>query len=98
MDYVTLACQLLGGVLGALLAGALLGNLSLGALGNTIVGCVGGPLGGLVLTGYLTLAPAGLPDGTIAEPAAVLGQVASGAAGGAILVVLVGLLKSLVRS
>lgn len=97
MDYVTLACQILGGVLGALLSGALFGHLSLGALGNTIVGCVGGPLGGLVLTGYLTLAPVGLPDGSIAEPAAALSQVASGAAGGAVLVFLVGLLKGLVR-
>lgn len=98
MDWVTLACQLLGGVLGALLAGALLGKLSLGALGNTIVGCVGGPLGGLILTRYLALAPAGLADGSIAEPAALLGQVASGAAGGLVLVVLVALLKSLARS
>ena len=98
MDYVTLAFQLLGGALGALLAGALPGSISLGALGNAIVGCVGGPSGGLILTGYLALGPAALADGTIAEPAAVLGQVLSGAAGGAILVMLVGLLKGLVRS
>lgn len=97
MDYVTPACQLLGGVFGALLSGALFGRLSLGALGNTIVGCVGGPLGGLILTGYLTLAPAGLPDGSIAELPAALSQVASGAAGGVVLVFLVGLLKGLVR-
>ena len=98
MDYVTLACQLIGGFFGAMLAGTLFGNLSLSALGNAIVGCVGGPLGGLILTDHLTLAPAALPDGAIAEPAAVLGQAASGAAGGAVLMVLVGLLKSLVRS
>ena len=98
MDYVTLAFQLLGGALGALLAGALPGSVSLGALGNAIVGCVGGPSGGLILTGYLVLGPAALADGTIAEPVAVLGQVLSGAAGGAILVILVGLLKGLVRS
>jgi hypothetical protein len=59
---------------------------------------VGGPSGGLILTGYLVLGPAALADGTIAEPAAVLGQVLSGAAGGTILVILVGLLKGLVRS
>ncbi|MCP4781862.1 MAG: hypothetical protein GY877_14330 [Hyphomicrobium sp.] len=51
-----------------------------------------------VLTGYLALGPAALADGTIAEPAAVLVQVLSGAAGDAILVILVGLLKGLVRS
>jgi len=96
LDYVTLACQLLGGVLGALLSGAIFRRLSLGALGNTVVGCVGGPLGGLILTGYLTLAPVGLPDGSIAEPATALGQIAGGAAGGAVLVILVGLLKGLV--
>lgn len=98
MDYVTLAFQLLGGALGALLAGALPGSARLGTLGNAIVGCVGGPVGGLVLTSYLALGPAALADGTIAEPAAVLGQVLSGAAGGAILAIIVGLLKGLVRS
>ncbi len=98
MDYVTLAIQLLGGTLGALVAAALPGGVSLGSFGNAIVGCVGGSVGGLVLTGYLALGPAALADGTIAEPAAVLAQVLSGAAGGAILVIIVGLLKGLVRS
>jgi hypothetical protein len=97
MDYVTLASQLLGGVLAAVLGGALLRDLALGAFGSVIVGIVGGALGGLILTSYLSLAPAGGPDGTIGEPVAVLAQVASGGAGGAVLMILTGLLKTLAK-
>jgi hypothetical protein len=97
MDYVTLASQLLGGVLAAFLAGVLLRGLALGASGSVIVGIVGGALGGLILTNYLSLAPAGRPDGTTAEPIAVLAQVASGCAGGAVLMILTGLLKTLAK-
>jgi hypothetical protein len=86
LDHVTLACHLLGGVLGALLAGALSGNLRVGVIGD------------LILIDCLTLAPAALPDGTIAVPATALGHVASGAAGGTVLMVVIGLLKSLVRN
>lgn len=95
LDFVTLACQLLGGVLGALLAGAFFGKLTLGPLGNALVGVVGGAAGGLILTSYLGLAPASLPDGAIGEPRAVLAHLASGAAGGAVLMIVVGYLKGL---
>jgi len=52
----------------------------------------------LILIDCLTLAPAALPDGTIAVPATALGHVASGAAGGTVLMVVIGLLKHLVRT
>lgn len=95
LDFVTLACQFLGGVLGALLAGSLFRNLTLGPIGNALVGLVGGAAGGLVLTSYLGLAPASFPDGTIGEPHAVFAHVASGAAGGALLMIVVGWLRRL---
>jgi len=98
MDYVTLASQVLGGIIAAFLVGAFLRGLGLGLFGSVIVGVVGGALGGLVLTDYLSLAPAGHSDGTMAEPVAVIAQIASGGAGGAVLAVLTGLLKGLVRS
>jgi pimeloyl-ACP methyl ester carboxylesterase len=92
MDYVTFASQMLGGVIAAFLVGALLRQLSLGPFGHVIVGLVGGSLGGLVLTEYLRLAPAGQPDGTISEPSAIVLQILSGGAGGAVLMILTGLI------
>jgi len=98
MDYVTLASQLLGGVTAAFLAGWVLRDLDLGILGSIVVGIVGGGLGGLILTDYLGLVPAGLPGGRMAPPLSVLAQIAAGAAGGAVLMIVTGLLKSLVRA
>jgi hypothetical protein len=92
MDYVTFATQVVGGIAAAIIAGLLWRPLSLGVLGNVIAGIVGGGLGGLILTQYLDLAPAGQPDGTIAEPSAVLMHIASGGAGGAALMILTGLI------
>jgi hypothetical protein len=97
MDYVTFATQVLGGIIAAFAAGALLRPLSLGTLGNVVAGGVGGGLGGLILTRYLDLAPAGHPDGTVAEPVAVVLQIASGGAGGAVLMILTGLIVGLCR-
>jgi uncharacterized membrane protein YeaQ/YmgE (transglycosylase-associated protein family) len=98
MDYVTLASQQFGGVLAAFLVGTLLRNLELGVVGNLVVGIVGGALGGLVLAQYLDLAPVALPDGTVGDPVALFTQIAVGAAGGALLAIVTGLLKSLVTA
>lgn len=95
MDYVTFATQGLGGIVAAFIAGLLRPQLSLGLLGNVIAGIVGGGLGGLILTQYLDLAPAGHPDGTLAEPIAILLQIASGGAGGGALTILTGLVIGL---
>jgi uncharacterized membrane protein YeaQ/YmgE (transglycosylase-associated protein family) len=91
MDTITLATQLLGGLIAAVLAGAMLSELSLGIFGNAIAGIVGGALAGLILPGFLGLAAAAGPDGSIGESMAVLAQAASGAAGGAALMILTGL-------
>lgn len=98
MDFVTLAYQLLGGVLAAVLANTWLRGLKLGLLGGVLVGIVGGALGGLVLTAYVSLAPAMLPDGTLGAPLAIVAHIASGGAGGLALAILTGLLKGLVRA
>lgn len=98
MDYVTLASQQLGGVLGAFLIGVLVRGLALGVLGSLIVGLVGGAAGGLILTQCLNLPPVLLAGGFIGEPTAALVQIASGAAGGAVLAIITRLLMSLVRA
>ncbi len=80
--------------MGALLAAALLRSLSLRALGTALVGLVGGAAGGLIFNSYLGLNSASSPDGLIGEPQAVLAHLASGAVGGAVLLVVIGFLKN----
>ena len=63
-------------------------KLSLGTLGNSIVGILGGGLGGQVL-GTLGLAPAA---GT-GDRGAILGSVVSGGVGGGVLMAIIGLIK-----
>lgn len=92
MDIVTLIVQLVSGALGGNIAGALFRNLSLGTIGNSLAGIIGGGLGGQLLGQYFNL-PA--VDTATLDPAAILGQIGSGGVGGAIVLLIVGVLKSL---
>ena len=80
--------QLVCGAVGGNAAGALMKKLSLGTLGNSIVGILGGGLGGQLL-GMLGLAPAA---GT-GDLGAILGSVVSGGVGGGVLMAIIGLIK-----
>lgn len=93
MDLTTLIIQLISGALGGNIAGSLLKNLSLGTLGNSLAGIVGGGLGGQVLGSLLNLPPATAAAGL--DPMAILTQLASGGAGGGILMVVIGLIRSM---
>jgi len=81
MDITSLLIQLVTGAVGGNIIGALVKKFSLGFLGNTIAGVVGGGLGGQLLGGMLG--------------SGMVGQVGSAAAGGGILMVIVGLIKSM---
>lgn len=93
MDIVTLLVQLASGALGGNVAGALLKNISLGTLGNSLAGIIGGGLGGQILGSLLHLPLA--TGGAALDPMAILGQVASGGAGGGVLMAVIGILRSL---
>jgi uncharacterized membrane protein YeaQ/YmgE (transglycosylase-associated protein family) len=92
MDILTLLIQLASGALGGNVAGSLFKNLSLGTLGNSVAGVVGGGLGGQVLGHLLNLPAVG---GGALDPMAILTQVASGGAGGGILMAVIGLVRSM---
>jgi len=92
IDVVTLLVQLISGAVGGIIVGALLGGLSLGLVGNALAGLIGGGVGGQLLTTILNLPPAALATGDF-DPITVGGQVASGAAGGAVLMLVVGILR-----
>ena len=80
--------QLVCGAVGGNAAGALMKKLSLGTLGNSIVGILGGGLGGQLL-GMLGVAHAA---GT-GDLCAILGSVVSGGVGGGVLMAIIGLIK-----
>jgi uncharacterized membrane protein YeaQ/YmgE (transglycosylase-associated protein family) len=92
VDFVTLLVQLIGGALGGNIVAAVIRNLNLGIVGNCIAGFIGGGVGGHLLTTMFNL-PAAAGAGEI-DPMAILGQVGSGAAGGAVLMIVLGILRS----
>lgn len=83
-----LIINLLGGAAGGNIAGALLKNLSLGTLGNSLAGILGGGVASQVLPGLL-----GAAGGM--DLAGILTQVASGAGGGGIAMILIGIIKNI---
>lgn len=76
-----LIMQLISGAVGGNVIGALAKKLSLGFLGNTIAGLVGGGLGGQLLGGMLG--------------SGMVGEIGAAAGGGGIVMVVIGLIKSM---
>ena len=73
--------QLICGALGGNLGGLILKNFSLGTLWNSVVGILGGGIGGQLLGGMLG-------EG-------IGGQIGGGAVGGSVLMIIVGLIRKL---
>ncbi|QDV13536.1 hypothetical protein CA51_34260 [Rosistilla oblonga] len=90
MQFLPLIIQLVTGAVGGNLTGSLFKKLDLGLIGNSIAGILGGGLGGQLL-GMLGIAAA--PGGSL-DIGTVLGSIASGGVGGGVLMVIVGLIKS----
>jgi len=94
MDIVSLIIQLVSGAAGGNIAGSLLKKYSLGTLGNSIVGILGGGLGGQLLAmlgaggAEAAAASGGLDIGSI------VASVAGGGVGGGVLMAIVGAIRS----
>ncbi len=82
--------QLISGAVGGNVAGGLLKNFSLGTLWNSVVGILGGGLGGQLL-GMLGMG-VGAADGGM-DLTGILSSVAAGGAGGGVLLGVVGMIK-----
>lgn len=80
--------QLICGALGGNGAGALMKKLSLGTLGNSIVGILGGGLGGQLM-GLLKIAPAAGGG----DLSGIISSVLSGGVGGGVLLAIIGAIK-----
>ena len=89
MDLLGLLVSLISGAVGGNVAGAAMQDKSLGTLGNSIAGIFGGGIGTMILQALGILASSGAAGGL----GAIIGNVASGGVGGAVLLVIVALLK-----
>ncbi len=89
MDITALIIQLIAGAIGGNAAGAALKNLSLGTAGNSIVGILGGGLGGQILA---MLGMGGADTGAL-DIGAIVQSVAGGGVGGAVLLAVIGAIK-----
>lgn len=85
-----LIIQLISGAVGGNVAGSVMKDYSLGPILNSIIGILGGGIGGQVL-GMLGL---GVATGGM-DLASIVGQIASGGIGGAILLAIIGVVKGL---
>ena len=89
MSIVPLLIQLISGAVGGNLAGSVMKNSSLGTVWNSILGIVGGGLGGQLL-GMIGIAAA--PSGSL-DLGSIIGSIAGGGVGGGVLMAIVGAIK-----
>jgi uncharacterized membrane protein YeaQ/YmgE (transglycosylase-associated protein family) len=94
MNWMPIIIQLISGGVGGNIAGALLKKFNLGPIGNTIAGILGG-VGGGQLLGMLTGAAAAATVATSGlDMTSILSSVGGGGIGGAVIMVIVGLVKA----
>ena len=93
---VSLLVSLASGAVGGNVVGALFKNLSLGTIGNSLAGIVGGGLGGKILAMLLpTLGTLAASKTGGLDLGAIGAQVAGGGVGGGVLMIIVGLVRSM---
>jgi hypothetical protein len=95
MNIVGLVIQLVSGAVGGNIAGAILKKYNLGPIGNSIVGLIGGGLGGQLLsmlTSHGAVA-AGASAGGM-DVSSIISSVAGGGVGGGVVMAIVGLIKA----
>ena len=92
MDIMSLVINLISGAVGGNIAGAVMKDKSLGPLLNSVVGVLGGGAG----AGVLKMLGMAVNEGGL-DIQAVLSSVASGGVGGAIMLVIVALIKGMMK-
>lgn len=102
-SLIPLVIQLVSGAVGGNVAGAAMKNFSLGTVGNSIVGILGGGIGGQILgmlgvatgAGGVDMGSAGDMNLGGMDLSSVLGSVAGGGVGGGVLLAVVGAAKKM---
>jgi len=90
MNIMALIIQLISGAIGGNIAGGLLKKFSLGPVGNSIVGILGGGLGGQLLS---MLGAGGAAAAGGLDVGSIVSSIAGGGIGGAVLMVIIGLIR-----
>ena len=93
-NLLPLIIQLISGAVGGNLAGTIMKNFSLGTRWNSIVGILGGGIGGTVL-GMLGLSGTEVSDAASSmDLGSIVGSVAGGGVGGGIILAIVGAIRN----
>ena len=92
MEYLPLIIQLLSGAAGGNLAGKLMPKFSMGTLGNSLVGILGGGIGGQLLGSQ------GMATSRGMDLMGIIGSIAGGGVGGGVLMAIIGLIRSLLTN
>lgn len=99
-SIIPLIISLISGLIGGNIAGtAMPEDKSLGALGNSIAGLLGGGAGSYILSALGaagTAATSAAASGNL-DISSIIAQIGSGGVGGAILMIIVGLIKGAVK-
>jgi hypothetical protein len=94
MDITSLIIQLICGALGGNVAGTVMKQASLGPLGNSLVGILGGGIGGQLLGMLTGGAAAAAAGGGGMDLGSIISSVASGGVGGGVLMAIIGIIRS----
>lgn len=92
MDIMTLVINLISGAVGGNIAGAAMKDKSLGPLLNSVVGVLGGGAG----AGILKMLGMAVNEGGL-DVQAVMSSVASGGVGGAVMLVVIAMIKGMMK-
>ncbi|WP_298625905.1 hypothetical protein [uncultured Legionella sp.] len=90
MDIVSLIIQAISGLVGGNVAGSALKDKSLGAIGNSVIGLLGGGLGGYVMKLIEGASATGMQDLDIQS---IIASIVSGGVGGGALTAIIGFIK-----
>ncbi len=94
MNIVNIIISLISGLIGGNIAGASMPEKSLGTAGNSITGLLGGGIGGIILQ---LLGLFNQPGAAGIDLKSVLSNVGTGGVSGAILMIIIALIKSAVQ-
>ena len=97
MSLLPTIISLASGALGGNVAGSLIKKYSLGTLGNSIVGILGGGLGGYILNMLGLGGVAANAASSSMDVSSIIGTLVSGGVGGGALMTIVGLIKSMMN-
>ncbi|MBL8894345.1 MAG: hypothetical protein JNJ53_07070 [Rhizobiales bacterium] len=99
MDWLGIIIQIIAGAIGGNAAGKAMKDYDLGTTGNSIAGVVGGVLGGQILERLFAGAAPAVTDAAAAATSsgmdigAIIQSLAGGGIGGAILMIIAGIIK-----